>query len=139
MTIAALDPADERSLQARVAGPAALLVAKAHKLHDRVASGRAVRLEDKDASDVVRLMQTTRPDEIAVTLNALTQDEIAGPPTTAALTYIEELFGRRGRPGIEMASRALRTAIPEDRVQAICVAYVTALHPLPSTRVDSSE
>jgi hypothetical protein len=50
-------------------------------------------------------------------------------PTTAALTYIEELFGRRGRPGIEMASRALRTAIPEDRVQAICVAYVTALVP----------
>ena len=129
MTIAALDPADARSLQARVAGPAALLVAKAHKLHDRVASGRAARLEDKDASDVVRLMQTTRPDEIAVTLNALTQDAVAGPPTTAALTYIDELFGRRGRPGIEMASRALRTAIPEDRVQAICVAYVTALRP----------
>jgi len=139
MTIAALDPADERSLQARVAGPAALLVAKAHKLHDRVASGRAARLEDKDASDVVRLMQTTRPDEIAVTLSALAQDAIAGPPTIAALTYIEELFGRRGRPGIEMASRALRTAIPEERVQAICVAYVSALHPLPSTRVDSSE
>jgi hypothetical protein len=129
MTIAALDPTDERSLQARVAGPAALLVAKAHKLHDRIASGRAARLEDKDASDVVRLMQTTRPDEIAVTLNALTQDAVAGPPTTAALTYIEELFGRRGRPGIEMASRALRTAIPEDRVQAICVAYITALVP----------
>lgn len=129
MTIAALEPADERSLQARVAGPAALLVAKAHKLHDRVASGRAARLEDKDASDVVRLMQTTRPDEIAVTLNALAQDAIAGPPTTAALTYLEELFGRRGRPGIEMASRALRTAIPEDRVQAICVAYVAALRP----------
>jgi hypothetical protein len=129
MTIAALEPGDERSLQARVAGPAALLVAKAHKLHDRVASGRAARLEDKDASDVVRLMQTTRPDEIAATLSALAQDAIAGPPTTAALTYIEELFGRRGRPGIEMASRALRTAMPEDRVQAICVAYVTALRP----------
>jgi hypothetical protein len=129
MTIAALDPADERSLQARVAGPAALLVAKAHKLHDRVASGRAARLDDKDASDVVRLMQTTRPDEIAVTLSALTQDAVAGPPTTTALTYLEELFGRRGRPGIEMASRALRTAIPEDRVQAICVAYVAALVP----------
>jgi hypothetical protein len=74
-------------------------------------------------------MQTTRPDEIAVTLNDLGQDVIAGPATTAALTYIEELFGRRGRPGIEMASRALRTAIPEDRVQAICVAYVAALRP----------
>jgi hypothetical protein len=129
MTIAALEPADERSLQVRVSGPAALLVAKAHKLHDRVASRRAARFDDKDASDVVRLMQTTKPDEIAVTLSALAQDAIAGPPTTAALTYIEELFGRRGRPGIQMASRALRTAIPEDRVQAICVAYVTALRP----------
>jgi hypothetical protein len=88
MTIVALDPAYERSLQARVAGPAALLVAKAHKLHDRVTSGRAARLDDKDASDVVRLMQTTRPDEIAVTLSALAQDAIAGPPTTAVLTYI---------------------------------------------------
>jgi hypothetical protein len=127
MTIAALDPSDERSQQARVAGPAALLVAKAHKLHDRIASGRTARLDDKDASDVVRLMQSTRPDEIAVTLSALTQNAIAGPPTIAAVTYLEELFGRRGRPGIEMASRALRTAIPEDRVQAICVAYVTAL------------
>ncbi len=127
MTIAALYPSDERSLDARVAGPAALLVAKAHKLHDRIANGRAARLDDKDASDVVRLMQSTRPDEISATLSALAQDAVAGPPTTEALEYIEALFGRRGRPGIEMASRALRTAIPEDRVQAICVAYVTAL------------
>lgn len=129
MTIAALDPSDPRAMDARVAGPAALFVAKAHKLHDRLASGRAARLDDKDAADVVRLMQTTRPDEIAATLSALAQDGVAGPPTTEALNYIEELFGRRGRPGIELASRALRTAIPEDRVQAICVAYVTALRP----------
>lgn len=40
MTIAALDPADARSLTANVAGPPALLVAKAHKIHDRVESGR---------------------------------------------------------------------------------------------------
>jgi hypothetical protein len=131
MTIAALDPSDERSLQARVAGPAALFVAKAHKLHDRVASGRAARLDDKDASDVVRLMQTTRPEEVSATLTALAQDAVAGPPTTEARKYIEELFGRRGRPGIQMASRALRTAIPEDRVQAICTAYVTALRLTP--------
>ena len=129
MTIAALDPSDARSLDARVAGPAALLVAKAHKLHERLASGRAARLDDKDASDVVRLMQTTRPGEISATLSALAQDAVAGPPTTEALKYIEELFGRRGRPGIEMASRALRTAMPEDRIQAICTAYVIALLP----------
>jgi len=127
MTIAALDPNDKRALQAKVAGPAALLVAKAHKLHDRVSSGRAARLDDKDAADVVRLMQTTRPDEIAATLDMLAKDEVAGLPTKEALKYIEDLFGRRGRPGIAMASKALRTAMPEDRVEALCTAYVATL------------
>lgn len=64
MTIATLDPQDTRRLQTKVAGSAALFVAKAHKLHDRVASRRADRLDDKDAADVVRLMQTTNPDEV---------------------------------------------------------------------------
>lgn len=128
MKIPALDPNDKRALQAKVAGPAALLVAKAHKLHDRVSSGRPARLDDKDAADVVRLMQTTRPVEIAATLALLAEDEVAGFPTKEALKYIEDLFGRRGRPGIEMASKALRTAVPEDRVEALCTAYVAALH-----------
>jgi hypothetical protein len=128
MQIAALDPNDKRALQAKVAGPAALLVAKAHKLHDRVSSGLPARLDDKDAADVVRLMQTTSPDKIAATLAVLAEDEVAGSPTEEAFKYIEYLFGRRGRPGIEMASKALRTAMPEDRVVALCTAYVAALH-----------
>jgi hypothetical protein len=127
MTIAALDPSDKRALHAKVAGPAALLVAKAHKLHDRVSSGRPARLDDKDAADIVRLMQTTRPHEIAATLDVLAEDEMAGPPTKEALKYIDDLFGRRGRPGIEMASRALRTAMPADRIEALCTGYATAL------------
>jgi hypothetical protein len=127
MTITALNPTDTRSLRTKVAGPAALFVAKAHKLHDRVVSGRADRLDDKDAADVVRLMQTTTPDEVAATLSALGQDAVAGPPSKNALIYIEELFGRRGTPGIEMAARALRAAMPEDRIQTLCVAYVAAL------------
>ncbi len=127
MTIAALDPNDSRALQAKVAGPAALFVAKVHKLHDRVSSGRPARLDDKDAADVVRLIQTTRPKEVAATLDMLAEDKLAGPPTKEALKYIEDLFGRRGRPGIEMASKALRTAVPEGRVEALCIAYVAAL------------
>ena len=127
MTIAALDPRDTRSLQTKVAGSAALFVAKAHKLHDRVASRRADRLDDKDAADVVRLMQTTNPDEVAITFIGLGDDEVAGIPSKNALIYIEELFGRRGSTGIEMAARALRAAMPEDRIETLCVAYVAAL------------
>jgi hypothetical protein len=135
MTISALDPTDSRSLQAKVAGPAALFVAKAHKLHDRAESPRGDRLDDKDAADVVRLMQTTNPDEIAGALGALGDDAIAGAPSKDALVYIEQLFGRRGALGVEMSARALRAAMPEDRVEALCTAYVAAL--LKSSRARS--
>lgn len=127
MTVSALDPADPRSVTVDVAGVAALLVAKAHKLHDRVASGRPERQDDKDAADVFRILQVTSPSTIARTLAGLSKHRIAGPPTAAAAIFLDELFGRRGRPGIQMAARALRVAVPEDRVEAICVAYVSAL------------
>jgi hypothetical protein len=78
-----------------VAGTAALLVSKAHKIHDRLASKRPERAEDKDASDVYRLMQTSAPDEVGDTLAQLQRDEIAGPVTTAAVGYLTNLFGRR--------------------------------------------
>lgn len=71
MLIEALDPADPRSTRMPVAGTAALLVAKTHKLDDRVKERREDRLDDKDASDVVRLLQTSSPAAIAKTLSGL--------------------------------------------------------------------
>lgn len=127
MTVSALDPNDRRSITVDVAGDAALLVAKAHKLHDRVASGKPDRLDDKDAADVVRIMQTTAPAAVGATIKRLLEHPIAGQPTAEAVQYLGELFGRRGAPGIQMAARALRVGIPEDRVEAICVAYMRAL------------
>ncbi len=127
MTVVALDAEDPRSVKVEVAGPAALLVAKAHKLHDRVASGRTERIDDKDAADVFRLMQTTKPDDLGVTLASLSKDDVAGPVTAKAIAYIDELFGRRGRPGIAMATRALRIGVPEARVETLCVSYTERL------------
>jgi hypothetical protein len=68
MQITALDPNDTRVVQARVAGEAALFVAKAHKIHDRQLGGRLDRINDKDAADVVRLMQTTDPSSVGSTI-----------------------------------------------------------------------
>jgi hypothetical protein len=127
MEIAALDPSDTRAIQTEVAGAAALLVSKAHKLHDRVGSGRADRLNDKDAADVLRIMQVTDPAEVGATLAMLCAAPIAAGPSAEAVTYLQELFGRRGRPGVQMAARALRVAMPEARVEAICLGYMTAL------------
>lgn len=127
MLIAALDPADQRAVMVDVAGVAALLVAKAHKLHDRVQRGRANRIDDKDAADVFRLMQVSSPETVGATLKELAGHAVAGPVTAAAIGYLDELFGRRGRAGIEMASRALQGSIPENRVVVICVAYVSGV------------
>lgn len=53
MTIRALAAEDDREVEARVAGPAALLVAKLHKLGERQERAPE-RLVDKDAYDVYR-------------------------------------------------------------------------------------
>lgn len=127
MTVAALDPADTRTVDVEVAGVAALLVAKAHKIHDRVISGRVDRLSDKDAADVVRIMQTASPREVGATLAALRQDPLAGATTETALTYVGDLFGRRAGEGVVMAQRALRLAVPEAQVSTLCVSFAERL------------
>lgn len=123
-TVAALESGDARSFDVEVAGNAALFVAKAHKIHDRLASQRPGRVEDKDASDVYRLMQTTSPSEIGQKLAELRDHEMAGAATTAAITYLTELFGRRGAEGIRMATRALRLAIPEEQITALAPSFI---------------
>jgi hypothetical protein len=127
MTVTALEPADTRQFEVEVAGAAALLVAKAHKIHDRLASNRPGRAEDKDAADVYRLMQTTSPTDVAARLGTLRQHEIAGPVTEAAIGYLVELFGRRNGEGLQMAVRALRVAIPEAQVVTLAVSYIGRL------------
>jgi hypothetical protein len=127
MTVAALDPADPRTIDVEVAGVAALLVAKAHKIHDRVVSGRADRLSDKDAADVVRIMQTTSPRDVGATLADLRRNKLAGEPTETGLTYMSDLFGRRAGEGVVMAQRALRLAIPEAQIATLCISFAERL------------
>jgi hypothetical protein len=72
-------------------------------------------------------MQTTRPVDVGATIAALCRGDVAGPVSTAAVGYLDALFGRRGRPGIEMAARTLRLAMPEDRVEVVSIAYAAAV------------
>ena len=125
--IASLDRADSRSVVVKVAGVAALLVAKSHKIHDRVASGRVDRLSDKDASDVYRIMQTSRADEVATTMRMLVEQQICGPVTRQALLYLRELFGRPAGEGVLMAQRALQGVIDPATVEVVSTTYVSQL------------
>jgi hypothetical protein len=128
LTIEALDD-DRRRIAAPVAGPTALLIAKAHKISDRLAGeeARPDRLVDKDASDVYRLMLTTPPERVNEVVPRLLEDARVVGPAEHGLELLRAQFGARRAPGVEMAVRALRLGVPEDRVRGVCVAFVAAL------------
>jgi hypothetical protein len=127
MTVTSLEPGDDRAFAVEVAGSAALFVAKAHKIFDRLGSPRPGRLEDKDAADIYRLMQTTSPAEVGRRLSELHRHPTAGPTTEAAIKHLTDLFGNRNGGGVRMAVRALRVVIPEAQVIALSTTYVARM------------
>ncbi len=89
--IAAFDTADPRMVRLRVAGPAALLVAKVTKIEER--RDTPARHQPKDALDVLRLLQSTPTQAMAQRLADLVGDPLAGVVTSAAIAAL----GRDGR------------------------------------------
>ena len=105
MDIPSLDPNDNRSVRARVAGPSALIVAKMHKISERLSDSK--RRSDKDAHDVYRMLVACPTDELADVLARLADDAIAGEATRRALQILDELFASSPQaPGSTMAGRA---------------------------------
>lgn len=123
ISIAALDDVDPRSFTVRVAGLPALLVAKCHKIADRIDEGGRDRTSNKDASDVIRILQACPPGPMGATLSRLSGHPMAGPSTLTGIAYFQALFARRNGEGIRMATAALGPAMPEARVRALCLAY----------------
>ena len=106
MEVGALDPSDARRHDVRVAGPAALLIAKMHKLADRAHSSPH-RLVDKDAHDVYRILVDAETDALARKFRDLREDEFSAEVTLAAQTHLAELFASSSEAtGSMMAGRA---------------------------------
>ncbi|MGH3085692.1 MAG: GSU2403 family nucleotidyltransferase fold protein [Rubrobacteraceae bacterium] len=117
-TIEALDDEDGRAFEIAVAGPAALLVAKLHKIAERVDSpGRS---EDKDALDVLRLLRAVSTEAMADGVRTLLNAEISTGVTEEALSFLRDLFSEPSRPGCWMAARAAAPLEPEDTITASC-------------------
>lgn len=129
MRIAAIDPDDHRSVRVAVAGPAALLISKVHKIADRVESGRLERTPvDKDASDIYRLIQATSVQEMAVGFHLALSADVARPVAEVAMVRLDELFSRRPAAGVDMAIRAIGVAgEAPDTIAAVLNRYTLAL------------
>lgn len=120
--VTALDASDGRRLEVKVAGPAALLVAKLFKIHERIEQRR--RLDAKDAHDAYRLLRAIPTDSLAGALRNLLDSEAAGEITRQALGFLEELFGSPDAPGSQLAGDAER-GVGEPEVVAQAVSLLT--------------
>ena len=108
-----------------VAGPAALLVAKIHKIAER--TGAADRVSDKDALDVLRLLQATETATLAASVAKLEDDKSSTAVTAEAVSQLAPLFGNPQAPGIEMAARAARPSADADVISASFAALASDL------------
>lgn len=117
-TIESLEDKDDRAFDVAVAGPAALVVAKLHKIAERVDTPG--RREDKDALDILRLLQAVPTEVIADGVRALLEEEISAEVTEEALSFLRDLFTEPSRPGCQMAARAAAPLEPEDTIAASC-------------------
>lgn len=119
--IAALESTDPRRVVVEVAGPAALLVAKAFKLGERVDNPR--RFLPKDAGDVFRLYEANTVEEMIERLRRVGDDERSSDVTRRAMDYLRMLFATPRSSGIELAVTALGGISDRDAVTAAMVDY----------------
>jgi hypothetical protein len=126
--IAALDPTDDRSFHVRVAGPASLLIAKIHKIAERVDDPD--RVVEKDALDVLRLLQAITTDELATGLERLRGDDRARSVTEEAVVLGDSLFSPGGA-GLDLAAESVRglaeADVTSESLQVLWADLTTAL------------
>ena len=112
---------DNRTVIVNVAGPAALLVAKAHKLGERLTTPE--RLMPKDAGDIYRLFDVTSLDDMTAATMRLRADERSSAATSTALGFLRQLFATPRSPGVDLAHKALAGIIDPATVTAALTGY----------------
>lgn len=125
LTVAALDPSDDRRYDVRVAGCAALLVAKVHKIGER-AEDSPRRLVDKDAHDIYRVLVDTTTDALATDFRRLLGDDVAGEVTEQALEFFRVLFAKGPEAVGSMMAGRTEAGIGEPETVALQTSILTA-------------
>ncbi len=127
MTISALDPEDRRSFSVAIAGPTALLISKLHKISERLSEREQRRLDDKDALDVLRLLQATDTVSLAATVGRLLHVDLTRDVTREALAVLQDHFADRRSAGTQMAVRAVGALMSAEEVALSCASLASDL------------
>ena len=121
LSVSELGRDGRRAVTAKVAGPAALLIAKTHKIAERM--GDAGRSQDKDAHDVYRLLRATETSDLVQRFTVVAQDERARDVVLEGLLLFQELFAG----GSESAAARMAGAAEAELGNPDEVAVSTAL------------
>ena len=115
-TIASLAPGVDRSCIMKVAGPAALLVSKVHKIGERIGDRDARRRYQlpKDAFDIYRLLYAIDTAVLATEFRLLRSHDISSHIASEALSMFQDLFSTTSGRGVELALEAVRGLEPPD-------------------------
>ena len=124
MEVCSFEVEDRRCCQVLVAGPGAMLVAKLHKLGERVEHPE--RLSQKDAYDIFRLLRLPS-ERLADGFHKLLGEELSREVTSTAVQYLEMLFGKATSLGSQLAVQAAVGLEPEEVVSASCAALAGEL------------
>lgn len=109
----------------KVAGPAALIASKAHKLGERLETPH--RLQAKDAGDVYRLFDATAVTDMGSLTKRILSDGRSATTTVKALDYLRRLFATPRSPGIQLALQALAGIIDEATITTSMTTYTRDL------------
>lgn len=99
--IASFTPGDRSVLEMLVARPAALLIAKLHKVGERLRD-QARRAQAKDAFDVLRLLQAPGWDPLVDDLRIGRSDALCGSSVRQGVDYLRALFSTLGAAGCRL-------------------------------------
>jgi hypothetical protein len=124
MPIHSLEAEDSRTFDLRVAGPAALLVAKLHKIEDRLGGKRS---NDKDALDVLRLLRGVETEELAQRFERLRNEPASQPEADAGLHMLRERFAEARGEGAQLAARAAAPLEEPEEITASCAVLAEEL------------
>jgi hypothetical protein len=132
MPIVSLEPdVDPRRATIRVAGPGALMIAKSHKIADRIADGargRGHRIKPKDCADVIRIMRSpVTPTLVGERLRRLAEHPVCAANVPRGVDHLVTQFGGPTSIGVELAVPSLAGALPAEQIQALAPAYVDEL------------
>jgi hypothetical protein len=88
------------------------VISKLHKISERV-SEREQRLDDKDARDILRVLQATETSVLAATVVRLLEADVARDITREALLVLRDQFTDPRAAGSQMAAREVATLVEE--------------------------